>query len=134
MTALPPPVPNIALNKSVSPTGTVVPGADLTYTIAFSNNGTAPGSTLAITDPIPTYTDFKLGSIINSLGTTGLTVTVNYSSNGGTTWTYTPASGAGGAPAGYDRTVTHIRWTFAGNLSQTAPNNTGSVRFAVRIQ
>jgi hypothetical protein len=43
-------------------------------------------------------------------------------------------SGSGGAPASYDRNVTHIRWSFTGNLSQTAPNNTGNVGFTVRIR
>jgi len=79
-------------------------------------------------------TDFKLGSVTTNLGTTGLTVAIAYSNDGGTTWTYTPASGAGGAPAGYDRTVTHIRWSFTGNLSPTAPNNVGDVGFTIRIR
>ena len=38
------------------------------------------------------------------------------------------------APAGYDANVTHIRFSFTGNLSQTSPNNTGSVSFKVRIK
>ena len=78
--------------------------------------------------------DFKVGSITGSTGTTGLTATIEYSNDGGTTWTYTPVSGGGGAPAGYDRSVTNIRWTFTGNLSQTSPNNTGSVTFTSRIR
>ena len=68
------------------------------------------------------------------LGTTGLTVAVAYSNNSGSTWAYTPASGAGGAPAGYDRLVTNVRWTFTGNLSPTVPNNTGSVGFIARVR
>jgi hypothetical protein len=63
-----------------------------------------------------------------------LTVTVAYSNNGGTTFVYVPVSGGGGAAAGYDRNVTNIRWTFTGNLSQTAPNNAGSVGFTVKIR
>ena len=129
ITALPAPVPNVGLNKSVSPSGAAVPGTDLTYTINFTNSGTASASSLVITDPIPNNTDFKVGSVTSSLGTTGLTVVVAYSNNGGATYVYTPASGGGGAPAGYDRNVTNIRWTFSGNLSQTAPNNAGSVSF-----
>ena len=89
---------------------------------------------MVITDPIPNNTDFKVGSVVNSLGTTGLTVAIAYSNNGGATYAYTPASGGGGAPAGYDRNVTNIRWTFTGNLSQTSPNNTGSVSFTARIR
>jgi len=128
------PPPNVTLDKSVTPAGSAPPGADLAYTIQFTNAGGWPASAFAITDPIPADTDFKVGSPSAALGTTGLTVAVQYSNNGGTTWTYTPAGGAGGAPAGYDRTVTHVRWSFTGNLSQSAPNNAGSVSFAVRIR
>ena len=126
--------PNIALNKTVSPTGTVLPGADLTYTIAFSNGGGAPASSFVLLDPIPANTDFKVGSVSTTLGTTGLTVAVAYSNDNGVSFTYTPVSGAGGAAAGYDRTVTHVRWTFTGDLSQTSPNHAGSVAFGVRVR
>ncbi len=126
--------PNVTLDKSVSPAGTAPPGADLAYTIQFTNAGGWPASSFAITDPIPADTDFKVGSPSTVLGTTGLTVAVQYSNDGGTTWAYTPATGGGGAPAGYDRNVTHVRWSFSGSLGQTTPNNVGSVSFAVRIR
>jgi uncharacterized repeat protein (TIGR01451 family) len=128
------PVPIVGLVKSVNPTGNQIPGTDLTYTIAFTNTGGALARQLVITDPVPANTDFKVGSVTNSLGTTGLTVVVAYSNNGGTTYAYTPVSGGGGAAAGYDQNVTNIRWTFTGNLSQTSPNNTGSVSFIARIR
>ena len=127
-------MPNITLTASVSPTGIVQPSTDLVYTISFSNNGTGSASAFVITDPIPTHTDFKLGSVMNSLGTTGLTPTLAYSNDGGVTWIYTPSSAAGGAPAGYDRNVTHVRWSFAATLSQTSPNNAGSVGLTTRIR
>jgi uncharacterized repeat protein (TIGR01451 family) len=110
------------------------PGADITYVIIFTNSGGYPAQGLTINDAIPANTDFKVGSVVNNLGTTGLTISVQYSNNGGATYAYTPASGGGGAPSGYDRNVTHIRWTFTGNLSQTSPNNTGDVRFIARIR
>lgn len=133
--------PNIVLDKCVfngvpcvASMTNVLPGTDLVYAITFTNTGGSPAVNFVVRDPIPANTDFKVGSVTNNLGTTGLTVTVAYSNNGGTTYTYTPVSGTGGAPAGYDRTVTHVRWTFTGSLSQTAPNNTGNVRFTVRIR
>ena len=43
-------------------------------------------------------------------------------------------SGGGGAPAGFDSTVTHVRYTFSGTLSTSAPDNTFNVRFGVRIR
>jgi uncharacterized repeat protein (TIGR01451 family) len=127
-------LPNVALVKSVNPSGTQAPGTDLVYTITFTNTGGLVAQTLVIKDPIPSSTDFKVGSVTSSLGTTGLTVAVAYSNNNGSTWTYSPASGGGGASAGYDRNVTNVRWTFTGNLSQTSPNNAGNVSFTAKIR
>ena len=132
--------PSVALAKSCAApanctTQNQTPGTDLTFQIAFANSGGIAASSFAVTDPVPTNTDFKVGSAAASLGTTNLTVTFFYSYDGGATFTTTaPVSGAGGAPAGYDRTVTHVRWVFAGTLSQVAPNNAGSVQFVTRIR
>jgi uncharacterized repeat protein (TIGR01451 family) len=126
--------PALALVKSVNPNGNQPPDSDLTYTITFTNSGGRAATNIIITDPIPAFTDFKVGSVSTTPGTTGLTVAVTYSNDSGTTYVYTPASGGGGASAGYDRTVTNIKWTFTGNLSQTAPNNAGSVGFTVKIR
>jgi uncharacterized repeat protein (TIGR01451 family) len=133
ISAFDPPTPNVALQKSVTAAQTI-PGADLGYTITFTNSGTGGASSLVITDPIPANTDYKIGANTSSLGTTGLTFVVAYSNNGGATYVYAPVSGGGGAPAGYDRSVTHIRWTFSGTLSQTSPNNSGSVGFTAHIR
>jgi uncharacterized repeat protein (TIGR01451 family) len=127
--------PQINLNKSVSPEGTQLPGTELTYTISFTNSGLSAANSFRITDPNPantalklnTNTDYKIGSATTSLGTTSLTATVSFSNDNGINYNYTPVSGGGGAPAGFDRNVTHIRWTFSGSLSQIAPNNMGSV-------
>src|SRR5262249_5222290 len=127
-------VMNLVLSKAVNPTGTQLPGTDLTYTVTFTNSGGGAASSFVISDAVPANTDFKAGSVVNTLGTTGLTVVVAYSNDNGSTWTYTPVSGGGGAPAGYDRNVTTVRWTFTGNLSQTSPNNTGNVKFTSRIR
>jgi uncharacterized repeat protein (TIGR01451 family) len=128
------PAPNVTLTASVSPTGIVQSRTDLVYTISFSNGGAGSASAFVITDPIPANTDFKLGSLTTNLGTTGLTSTLAYSNDGGVTWTYTPSSAAGGAPAGYDRNVTDVRWSFAPSLSPTSPNNAGSVTLTTRIR
>ena len=124
----------MALAESVSPSGTQLPGTDLAYTTTFTNAGTGAAHSVVITNPVPANTDFKLGSVTQNLGTTGLTVAVDYSSNGGSTWTYVPVSGAGGAPAGYDRVVTHVRWSFTGNLSPAAPNNSGTTGVTMRVR
>ncbi len=122
-------------------TAAQVSGTDLTYSIVFTNGGGSSAQSLVILDPIPDNTDFKVSSVTTSLGTTGLTMAVEYSSDysssspGSATWTYSPASGGGSASAGYDRNVRAIRWRVtAGTLSPTAPNNTGSIGFTVKIR
>jgi uncharacterized repeat protein (TIGR01451 family) len=126
--------PALNLSAAVNPSGTQPPGTDLGYTISFSNTGGAPAAGLVIIDSLKANVDFKVGSATSNLGTTGLTAVVAYSNNGGATFTYTPVSAGGGAPAGYDRNVTHVRWTFTGNLSQTPPNNAASVGLTARIR
>jgi uncharacterized repeat protein (TIGR01451 family) len=136
--------PNISLVKSVNPNGVELPGTDLSYTIIYTNSGNGPANNFVLMDPnaqnldpiqrVFQNVDFKIGSMTSTPGTSGLVATFEYSNDGGTTWTYTPVSGAGGAPAGYDRLVTNVRWTFTGNLSQTPPNNSGTAGFIVRIR
>jgi uncharacterized repeat protein (TIGR01451 family) len=138
--------PNVGLSKScTSPADCLTqpqsPGTDLTYQVVFTNTGSEAASSLIMLDAIPTSTDFKIGSATIASGTTGLTFVIEYSSNydpaspASATWTYTPASGAGGAPTGYDRNVKAVRWRVtAGTLSRTAPDNTGDFGFIVRIR
>ncbi|MCH7564517.1 MAG: hypothetical protein IH968_11915 [Gemmatimonadetes bacterium] len=63
-----------------------------------------------------------------------MSVTVEYSDDGASTWTYVPVSAGCSAPATYDTCVTHIRWTLQNDLSYVGPNNTGNVSFVARIQ
>lgn len=127
-------IPSMTLVESVTPSGTQLPGTELAFSGAFTNTGTAVATSVVVSNPIPSNTDFKVGSETQSLGTTGLTVTVAWSNDGGATWVYTPVSGAGGAPAGYDRLVTRVRWTFSGSLSHVSPGNAGSVGITTRIR
>jgi uncharacterized repeat protein (TIGR01451 family) len=126
--------PNVVLLKTVNPSGNQAPGTDLSYAITFTNSGGMVAQSLVIKDPIPPSTDFKVGSVVTNSGTSGLNVVVTYSNDGGSTWTYVPVAGGGGASIGYDRNVTNIRWSFSGNLSQIAPNNSGSVGFTAKIR
>jgi fibronectin-binding autotransporter adhesin len=126
--------PTLVLADAVAPLGNQPPGTDLTYTVTFTNTGSKPALSVVVVDSLTTNTDFKVGSVTSNLGTTGLSAVVAYSNDAGATWTYSPASAAGGAPAGYDRNVNRIRWTLVGTLSQTAPANTGSLGFIARIK
>lgn len=138
--------PAIALIKSCTApanctTSAQLPETELTYEIDFTNSGGSIAAALAIVDAVPENTDYKLGSSTARTGTTGLTFTIEYSSDfnpanpGIATWSYVPVSGAGGADAGYDRLVKAVRWrATAGALSQTSPNNTGGVSFVTKIR
>ncbi len=131
-------LPAIALVKSCTAPATCetvnqIAGTDLSYKITFANSGGVAAQKVQIVDPIPTSTDYQVspGAAVN-VGSTGLTFVIEYSSDSGVTWTYTPSSGAGGAPSNYDRNITHIRWrTTAGNLSSGTP---GDVTFTVKIR
>jgi uncharacterized repeat protein (TIGR01451 family) len=123
----------VAMSKSVNPSGAAAPGTDLTYTISLTSQGNADAVNTVIVDSLAAEVEFKLGSIVTSLPA-GVTAVVEYSNDGGLSWTYTPASGGCGAPAGYDGCVTHIRWTFQNDFPATPPNNTGSLQFVARIR
>jgi uncharacterized repeat protein (TIGR01451 family) len=124
--------PNVPLNMP--------PGSDISYVVNFTNNGGSMASDFVLTDPslppistlkLNDYTYFKVGSVVNNLPA-GLSLTeLRYSADAGLTWNYTPISGAGGAPVGYDANVTHIQWRFGGQLS---PGSNGNVSFTVQIK
>lgn len=130
----------ITLNKSVSPLGNQPPGADLAYTVTFINSGDATAQTVVITDPNPinvivaqrafVNVDYKLGSASIS-APWNATATIKFSNNGAATCLYTPVSGGGGAPVGYDRAVTNICWALNSNVVVGA---NGTLNFTVRIQ
>ncbi len=138
--------PNIELLKSCPTpanctTSAQLPGTDVTYKIQFTNTGGSSAQSVKFVDNIPANTDYKIGSATNDVGTTGLTISIEYSNDYDplnptlATWTYTPVSGGGGASAGYDRLVKAIRWRVtAGSLSNVSPNNVGSVSFITKIR
>jgi len=133
-----PTVPNVGLFKNVSPSGPQPPDTDLTYTVDFTNSGTGAAQTLIIIDPNPTDVlpaQRVFANVDYKLGTTSISspwsATTEFSNDGGSTWSYTPVSGGGGAPSGYDRAVTNIRWSVTGNVAASA---TGTISFTVRIR
>lgn len=125
---------NLSLVKSVSPAGDQVPGTDLTYTVDYQNLGSDDLTTIVIYDAVPAWTQFQVGSAVTGTAPVSIaSITIEYSDDNGATWAYAPASGGGGAPAGYDASVTNVRWVFAGNLLAGGSSTTG-VGFTVRIQ
>ena len=110
-----------------------MPGTDLTYTVTITNDGNYDATGVVITDSLAVELDFKVGSVVNNLPS-GVSATVEYSDDAGSTWTYVPVSTGCGAPATYDSCVTYIRWTLQNDFSYVGPDNTGNVEFVTRIQ
>src|SRR5205823_5326932 len=93
--------PAISITKAVSPGGTPAPGTDLTFTSTVTNTGSASASNLAVVDSIPATVQYKVASTSATLPA-GVTAAIEYSSDGGVTWTYVPVSAGCNAPAGFD--------------------------------
>jgi len=125
--------PNLTVNNAVAPSASPPPGTDLTYTVTVTNNGSGNATSVVVVDTLASTLQFKVGSVVNTLPP-GVSVLVAYSSDGGATWTYVPASGACSAPTNYDRCVNRIRWSLQNPLSSSAPNNTGTLQFVAQIR
>ena len=125
--------PRVTLGKGVDPNGTSPPGTDLTYTVTVTNTGTEDAADLVALDSLAAELEFQVGSVDNTLPT-GVTVVVEYSNDGGSTWTYTPSSGACGAAAGHDRCVNRIRWSFQNPLVSSPPDNVAQFEYVSRIR
>ena len=124
--------PAITTAKSVNPSGVQAPGTELTYTVTVTNTGSEAAEAVVTVDSLPAEVEFRVGSVGTTLPA-GIGETVEYSTDG-VVWTYSPASGGCGAPAGFDGCVTRIRWTLTDPLSAVAPTNTGSLQFVARIR
>jgi uncharacterized repeat protein (TIGR01451 family) len=124
--------PAIVTVKGVSPAGVQAPGAELTYTMTVANGGSEAAADVVMVDSLPAEVEFKVGSVA-SLLPGGMTVVVEYSTDGAD-WTYVPISTGCAAPAGFDRCVTHIRWTLQQPLGAVAPDNTATLEFVARIR
>ncbi len=144
-----------ANSASCNPLGSQrrVPGAIVEYTVSVSNSGGAADvDSVEISDPIPTNTALRVadiagvgtGPVAFSDGVTSSALTYSYaslgsalddvefSSDGGTTWVYTPVPNASGC----DPAVTHLRinpqGTFAADIGSPDPSFT--VRFNVCVE
>lgn len=116
--------PLLAILKSVN-LGNAASGQTVVYTVQISNSGTGDGTNVILRDELSPYAYFSLDSygpgtsfsFTDSSPASGLTLgTPEYSSDGGSTWTYIPLSGNGGAPAGHDGNVTNWRIPMVGTI------------------
>jgi len=124
---------DLQITKSVAPPGAQVPGTQLTYATSYQNLGTDSLTAIVILDAVPAFTQFRVASAAVGTPPASITgITAEYSNDGGVTWTYTPVSGGGGAPANFDADVTHVRFVLAGVLEPGGASTIG-VSFVARI-
>ncbi|QWV93033.1 DUF11 domain-containing protein [Geomonas oryzisoli] len=114
-------MPLISILKSAS-RASADPGQDILYTVEVINSGGGAGSNVVLTDDMGPYSSLYLGggapfAFTDSAPPSGLSLGApQYSSDKGSTWSYVPASGGGGAPAGYDGNITNWRIPMTGNI------------------
>ncbi len=115
-------LPLLSILKSAIPVS-ANPGQTITYTVQIANSGTGSGTNVVLTDSLSPYSAFGVNSYGIGIPFTftdavsGLSLgTPQYSSNNGSTWTYVPVSGGGGAQSGYDANVTNWRIPMTGSI------------------
>lgn len=138
-------------NGSVNPKA--IPGADVLYTLQVTNTGggTTDPDTVSVVDPIPANTRLFVGNLggpgsgpvafVDGSPSSGLAWTytslasatddLEFSNNGGTTWTHVPVADA----SGFDTSgTTHIRMRPKGTMAGAGSGNPSfQLRFRVRI-
>ena len=134
------PQPNLFILKSADK-ASASPGDVITYTVQVKNDGTGSASTVTLTDSlgnynalaISAYSGFPFNFTDGSPLASGLTLgTPQYSSNNGTTYTYSLVSGAGGAPAGYDGVVTNWKIIMNNTMNGNGGNFTLNYKAIVK--
>ncbi len=130
-----------------------IPGAIVEYLLTVSNSGgVSDNNSVVISDPIANTTKLLVADLVsagsgpiafaNGTTSSGLTYTftslasntddVEFSSNNGTTWVYTPVVG----PDGSDANVTNIRINLKGIFvaDSATPDPSFTVRFRVKVE
>jgi len=130
-------IPLLSILKSASSAG-ANPGQMITYTVQIVNTGVGNGTNVVLTDALSPYSSFGLDTYGAGIpfsftdAASGLTFgTPQYSNNNGSSWAYTPTSGIGGAPAGYDGTVTNWRIPMNGNI---VPGGNFTINYQVIVK
>ncbi|MEQ1661544.1 MAG: right-handed parallel beta-helix repeat-containing protein [Thiobacillus sp.] len=129
-----------------------IPGAEVLYTLNVMNSGNGPldSNSLSIVDPIPTNTELFTGNLSGGapfqftdsvapvsgvacafIALNNLTDCIDFSNDGGISWSYVPNGG-------YDPAVTHLRFRPTGILNADpvagAPSPNFNLGFRVRIK
>jgi uncharacterized repeat protein (TIGR01451 family) len=113
--------PNLTMVKSANGTTDADPGDVISYTLTITNSGSGLAFNVVVTDAMSPYTALALDPYGNGTpftlgGDSGLSFqSIDYADGtdggGNPTFGYTPISGGGGAPSGYDGNITHWQTT-----------------------
>ncbi len=130
-----------------------IPGAIVEYGVTVSNSGgAADANSVRVSDPIPTNTSLRVvdigasgsGPVAFTDGATSSALTytftslssttddVEFSSDGGTTWTYAPTAGAGGCDASVTNLRVNPKGTFA--IDSGSPDPSFNLRFRICVK
>jgi uncharacterized repeat protein (TIGR01451 family) len=113
--------PHVSFVKNDNADSLHRPGDTIIYRISYVSDGFAPAQQIQLVDALPDSTTFVDTATVDS----GPSATVEYSRDGGSTWS--------GSPSPRD-SVTHVRWTVTTDQDPLPPDdNTGQVRFKVVI-
>jgi uncharacterized repeat protein (TIGR01451 family) len=152
------PFPNIVIAKSVQVVSDpfnlgvgpkAIPGATMLYDIIVTNQGIGTAANVTVSDAIPANTALRVADIgvpgsgpvafINGATVSGLSYTfsglgngsdnLEFSSDNGATWTYTPVPDGNGV----DTAVTNIRVPLTGTLNAAAGANQPSFRLRLQV-
>lgn len=111
------------------PAAKVVPGNEVIYTTRFKYNGDDPATDIVISNPIPQFTVYKLGTAA------GKNTVIQYSVNNGESFHSTEQLKVkdleGEVRAAGAEDYTNIRWTYLGQLDK---GDEGTVEFRVVLR
>ena len=134
-----PELPLISVTKIADKT-TADPGDPLTYTMTNINVGSGDAHDVTLDVVVSKYTALQLDSygagvnfnFIEGAPASTLAIdNISYSNDDGATYTYTPTSGAGGAPANFDGLVTNIRIEMLGVMP---PTGTFDIEYQMQLE
>ncbi|WP_455200560.1 hypothetical protein [Kaarinaea lacus] len=124
------PIPVLTMVK-YSSAPTVNPGSTITYTLDVTNTGGDDAYTVVVEDQLSPFVMFGLNTygvgvpfqLVEGTPASGLSIgSITYSDDNGVTFSYTPTSGGGGAPAGYDANVTNWKIEMNGTMNDGGGN------------